>query len=65
MGLTFSTILADQFGRIRDGDRFWYQNILEGEALKEIESTRLSDVIERNTLANNLQENVFFSPTAH
>lgn len=65
LGLTFSTILADQFGRIRDGDRFWYQSLLEGEALEEIESTRLSDVIERNTLADNLQENVFFSPVAH
>lgn len=65
LGVTFHTILADQFSRVRDADRFWYQNILTGDELAEVESTLLSDVIERNTAADNLQENVFFSPVGH
>ena len=62
MGETFHMINSDQFMRLRNGDRFWYQNVFEGDQLAEIESTTLSDVIERNTTANNLQDNVFFLP---
>ena len=53
-------MLVDQFTALRDGDRFWYQNMFEGSQLAEIENTRLSDVIERNSLSTNLQKNVFF-----
>ncbi|APZ91443.1 peroxidase family protein [Fuerstiella marisgermanici] len=60
VGETFQTILADQFTRLRDGDRFWYQNILESDLLQEVESTTLADVIERNTSIDTLQANVFF-----
>lgn len=60
MGELFSTIIADQFERIRDGDRFWYQNVFSGEQLREIENTTLADVMERNTEITGLQENVFF-----
>ena len=28
LGETFRTIVIDQFVRVRDGDRFWYENIL-------------------------------------
>lgn len=61
MGETFTTIVADQFWRIRAGDRFWYQNRFDGPQLADIENTRLSDVIERNTGITGLQTNVFFS----
>ena len=30
MGPTFQAIIANQFERIRDGDRLWYQNIFSG-----------------------------------
>ena len=60
MGETFSTIIVDQFERLRDGDRFWYQNVFSGEALRQIHRTSLSDVIERNTELTNLQDDVFF-----
>lgn len=60
MGETFTTIIVDQFERLRTGDRFWYQNVLEGAELQEIEKTRLSDIIERNTGIEGLQANLFF-----
>ncbi|MEZ6128874.1 MAG: peroxidase family protein [Planctomycetaceae bacterium] len=64
MGETFGTIIADQFTRLRDGDRFWYENIFEGEELTIIESTTLADVIRRNTGVEDLQHNVFFAAVA-
>ncbi|WP_166820408.1 peroxidase family protein [Thalassoroseus pseudoceratinae] len=63
VGELLNTILVDQFERLRDGDRFWYQNIFTGGLLEEIESTTLADVIERNTSAAGLQDNIFFSRT--
>jgi hypothetical protein len=49
VGPLLQAIIADQFTRLRDGDRFWYQSIFHGHELAMIESTRLSDVIRRNT----------------
>ena len=60
MGETFTTIIIDQFERLRAGDRYWYQNVFEGDALAEIENTRLSDIIERNSGIEGLQTNLFF-----
>ena len=59
VGATFQRIMVDQFSRLRDGDRNWYQSILRGQELGQIEGTRLSDVIRRNTSLTNLQPNVF------
>lgn len=60
IGETFQTIIADQFTRLRDGDRFWYENVLDGDELEEVESTTLADVIQRNTDIYGLQDDVFF-----
>jgi hypothetical protein len=59
LGPTFQAIIADQFTRLRDGDRFWYQNQFSGPMLQQISQTSLSDIIKRNTTDSNLQENVF------
>ena len=61
VGELFQTILVDQFERLRDGDRFWYENVFEDHELREIDSTSLADVIERNSGVTGLQENVFFA----
>jgi hypothetical protein len=53
-------IIADQFERVRDGDRFWFSRVFSGGLLSTIQSTTLGDIIERNTGTNNLQNNVFF-----
>jgi hypothetical protein len=62
VGELVSTIMVDQFTRLRDGDRFWYQNVFAGQLLADIEATTLADVIRRNTtIDTELQDNVFAS----
>ncbi|TWU54358.1 Serine-aspartate repeat-containing protein I precursor [Rubripirellula tenax] len=60
LGETATAIIADQFERLRDGDRFWYENVFTESEVRDIESTSLADIIERNTNVDSLQENVFF-----
>lgn len=60
MGATFTAILVDQFTRLRDGDRFWYQNSFSQDEALNIQNTSLADIIRRNTDLTKLQEDVFF-----
>lgn len=65
LGPTASAVLTDQFRRLRDGDRFWYQNDQFAPAdLARIESTRLADVLQRNSGVTGLQPAVFFTTGA-
>ncbi len=60
LGETFTAIIADQFDRLRAGDRYWYERIHFGPELDEIRNTTLRDVIERNTGIAVIQPNPFF-----
>jgi hypothetical protein len=60
VGATFTAIITDQFTRLRDGDRFWYQNSLSENQIRDIQNTSLADIIRLNTNLTKLQENVFF-----
>jgi len=63
VGRLLHRVFTDQFRRLRDGDRFWYQNLYRGEALRTLERTRLSDVIRRNTaIGSELGDDVFIVP---
>jgi hypothetical protein len=53
-------VIAEQFQRLRDADRFWYQRAFSGRELDRLERTTLADIIERNTGVEGLQDNVFF-----
>lgn len=64
VGPTFQRILVDQFMRLRDGDRFWYQNVLSPDQARQVEQTSLADVIARNSTTTNLQPNVFVLHTS-
>uniref|UniRef100_A0A480W7C1 NAD(P)H oxidase (H2O2-forming) n=1 Tax=Sus scrofa TaxID=9823 RepID=A0A480W7C1_PIG len=64
-GPLFSTIVLDQFVRLRDGDRYWFENTKNGlfskEEIAEIRSTTLRDVLVAvtNVSSSALQPNVF------
>ena len=63
VGPTYRAILADQFRRLRDGDRFWYEAYLPGSLQNFIEDQTLSRIIRRNTsIGTELQEDVFRVP---
>ncbi|MDW3095007.1 MAG: peroxidase family protein [Gammaproteobacteria bacterium] len=60
VGEVFFAILKDQFERLRDGDRFWYENSMSPRQVRSIEQTSLAQVIRRNTrIGREIQENVF------
>jgi len=60
LGETFTAIIVNQFTRLRDGDRFWYENSLSRDLIREVQNTTLADIIRRNTNLTKLQANVFF-----
>jgi peroxidase len=61
VGPLTKAVLANQFTRTRDGDRFFYLNQFSGTELQNLlANASLSDIIERNTGLSNIQENVFF-----
>ncbi|XP_047622415.1 dual oxidase 1 isoform X2 [Phacochoerus africanus] len=65
-GPLFSTIVLDQFVRLRDGDRYWFENTKNGlfseKEIAEIRNTSLRDVLiaVTNMTPGALQPNVFF-----
>ena len=48
LGETFSVIIADQFNKLRNGDRFWYEREFCFQELKVIYDTTLTDLIKLN-----------------
>jgi hypothetical protein len=52
-----------QFARLRDGDRFWYENdpAFDAAEVDALRHTRLTDLIRRNTGVENLRDNIFFA----
>uniref|UniRef100_A0A8C9RUZ5 NAD(P)H oxidase (H2O2-forming) n=1 Tax=Scleropages formosus TaxID=113540 RepID=A0A8C9RUZ5_SCLFO len=65
-GPVFSSIILDQFTRIRNGDRFWFENSQNGlftaTEVQAIRSTTFHDVLVAVTSAEpgDFQKNVFF-----
>jgi len=51
LGPLFSAALMEQFQNIRDADRFWFEKsgFLTASELSEVQNTKLSDIIKRNT----------------
>ncbi len=65
VGQTFYTILADQFIRLRDGDRYWYQNYLPPDLQAWVNQQTLSKVLQRNSgVASELPEFAMLVPNA-
>jgi peroxidase len=65
VGPLIHAVVANQFERLRDGDRFFYTNdaFLQSDELRRIinlDAVSLSKVIRWNTSITHLQKNVFF-----
>ncbi|MEE8143276.1 MAG: peroxidase family protein [Planctomycetota bacterium] len=63
VGELFFHILVDQFERLRDGDRFWYQADFTPAEIQNLENTLLSDIMARNTSVASLRADVFTVPS--
>ena len=61
VGEFFLAVLTDQFMRLRDGDRFWYENRFSGDMLAALQATTLADIIERNTDIDHIQDHIFLA----
>jgi hypothetical protein len=60
VGETFHRILTDQFLRLRDADRFWWENLAWDRPLSAwIRGTTLADLVVRNTDTKGLQLEAF------
>ena len=59
VGETLQAVLVDQFVRLRDGDRFYYENNFSQQEIKQIEDVTFSDLIRRNTDTTIIQDNAF------
>ena len=63
LGDTLFTILKDQFERLRDGDRFWYQHYLPHSLQELVEEQTLAKIIRRNTsIRGEISDNAFVVP---
>ena len=65
-GPLFTKIIKEQFERLRDSDRFWFENkeneLFSEDEIKALKNLKLSDIIIAVTNINrgDIQENVFF-----
>jgi peroxidase len=59
VGETFQALVARQFVALRDGDRFYYENIFNPEEIAEIENATLAEIIRRNTDTRIIQDKAF------
>ncbi len=62
LGELFALVITDQFLRLRDGDPFWSEaGGLPDAEVDALWSTKLSDIIERNTDIRDIQDDVFMA----
>ena len=64
VGETLQAIITDQFRRLRDGDRFWYENdpyfLANPELPNQTRRTTLANIIRCNTpIGHDIQNNAF------
>ena len=60
VGELIRAVLTEQFEALRNGDRYWYENVLPNSTVNFINRQTLSKIIKRNTdIGNELNANAF------
>lgn len=59
MGEVGAEIIGQTFKRVRDGDRFWYENTMDFYMRTQVKKTTLGDIIRWNTGAKDVQDDPF------
>ena len=63
VGETLRAALADQFIRLRDGDRFWYEAYLPADLVDTVNQQTLSTIIRRHTsIGDEILDAAFIAP---
>jgi hypothetical protein len=63
VGETLRATLVDQFVRVRDGDRFWYEAYLPQDMVDLVNEQTLSTIIRRHTsIGDEILDNAFLAP---
>ncbi len=63
VGPTLRAVMADQFTRLRDGDRFWYEGYLPTDMVDLVNEQTLSTIIRRHTsIGEEIGDNAFIAP---
>jgi len=68
VGELVHAVVANQFARLRDGDRFFFEGdrVLKSDVVRRVinlDQVSLGDIIQRNTGLTSMQENVFYDPS--
>jgi hypothetical protein len=64
MGPLFTRIIADQFTRLRTGDRLYFEASMSKADQAQIKRTSLSGIIRANTALTTVQRNAFIAPAS-
>ncbi|MFI4917899.1 MAG: peroxidase family protein [Phycisphaerales bacterium JB060] len=63
VGETLRAVLVDQFVRLREGDRFWYEAYLPSSLVDTVNQQTLSTIIRRHTsIGDEILDNAFMAP---
>ena len=66
LGKTLRSIIGSEFLKLRDGDRFYYENIMTASEIANIKSNSLADLVRRNfPEIGTIPENLFFVPPSY
>ncbi len=62
LGPLFTKVIADQFTRLRSGDRLYFEASMKPAEIAAIKGTSLSSIIMANTALTTVQANAFIAP---